>query len=474
MSVRRLVIAAAVNGTVLTFGVMVLPFVRFVYRNPSWHVAIETAAVLIGFLGALLLYGRFRRTNDLRDLAMVYVLGVLCFTNLFFAMLPSLLNVARGETFVVWTQATARSLAVAVLALAAFSSRPWSHRHALGGLSVVAASVMTLVLVAVVAALARPALPDPIGSIALTATASRPRIEGHPIFLGLQLAQTLLFIVAAVGFTKRAGRDGERAIVTWLAPACVLGAFSRFNYFLFPSLYTDYVHVGDVFRLGFYGCLLIGGVGELSWYWRNFARSQVMEARQAIARDLHDGVAQELVFITAQTRRLRDRPIERHDLDRLISAADRAVAEARRAIRALSFQREQSLAEALADLGEEIGQRTDVKVELDLEEVETTPLLREAVVRVVREALMNVVRHSSARVVKIELRDDDGPWVCVRDDGTGFDVEAARQRKRGFGLASMEERARAFGGTTRVSSARGVGTEVVIDLPRQAPSDGDW
>lgn len=471
MTPRKVVLVAAAFGGVVTTAVTFLPNLKFLYQSPSLHVAIETSAVLIGLMAALVIFGRFRQTGALTDLLIVYVLGVLAFTNLFFSAVPNLLGSGTDEIFLAWTQTTARLVATEVLAVAAFLGGSRFRASVVGGGAVVAASVLTLLLIAVLAVVATPLLPDPLGTAVTVEEGFRPRIAGHPVFLGLQLVQMALFAVAAVGFLRKAEVDAG-PIPTWIAAGAVLAAFSRLNYFLFPSRYTDYVYVGDLMRLGFYACLLVGGVREISSYWRRLSDAKVGEARRRLARGLHDGLAQELVFITAQTQRLLKKGAEPADLQRLASAADRAVAESRRAITALSTEREQSLEEAIEELGEETSRRVGVEIQLDLEPVRASSEIREALIRMVREALMNAVRHSSAQHVRIELREEDGTYVRVHDDGVGFDPDDEALRSKGFGLVSLAERARGLGGEATVSSEPGGGTDVVIHIPRDPASSG--
>ena len=113
-----------------------------------------------------------------------------------------------------------------------------------------------------------------------------------------------------------------------------------------------------------------------------------------------------------------------------------------------------------------------MEVALHLDPVDTSPEVREAMIRMVREALMNAVRHSSAQTIQVELRDRrEGPWARVRDEGIGFDLGDPDIKKKGFGLVSLSERAKALGGETKVNSAPGAGTEVIIFVPRK-PSSG--
>jgi len=88
--------------------------------------------------------------------------------------------------------------------------------------------------------------------------------------------------------------------------------------------------------------------------------------------------------------------------------------------------------------------------------------------RIAQEALTNVLRHAEARVVRVEVRTEDGQLrIKISDDGKGFDVEAMEQRahrETWFGLMGMRERAALVGGRVSINSCRD-GTTVEVALP---------
>jgi two-component system sensor histidine kinase UhpB len=102
------------------------------------------------------------------------------------------------------------------------------------------------------------------------------------------------------------------------------------------------------------------------------------------------------------------------------------------------------------------------------------PEVETACFRVAQEAVNNIVRHARARNVWLQLTVEGERLVLgVRDDGAGFDVEAAQRRAAlgaSLGVVSMAERAALAGGTLRIESAPGEGTSVLADFPlaRQA------
>jgi signal transduction histidine kinase len=97
------------------------------------------------------------------------------------------------------------------------------------------------------------------------------------------------------------------------------------------------------------------------------------------------------------------------------------------------------------------------------------PLIETECFRITQEALTNIIRHANARAVSIELTQEDGHLhLCVRDDGTGFDVKHAREaahRGASLGLLGMEERAVLAGGILEMDSCPGEGTRVDAWFP---------
>jgi len=92
--------------------------------------------------------------------------------------------------------------------------------------------------------------------------------------------------------------------------------------------------------------------------------------------------------------------------------------------------------------------------------------------RITQEAVTNAMRHASARTISIELRQaNDECHLRIRDDGIGFDVDAARLKASqgaSLGLISIQERARLAGGRSRVESKSGKGTTVEAWFPLQS------
>jgi signal transduction histidine kinase len=468
-------LAATAIGSVVTLVTLLSPAVHFAYQNPPLHVAFETGEALIASIVGLVLFGRYRETHLLRDLLLVYALVLLALTNVVFSVIPTVVLQDRPDITFAWAPAGIRLFAAGVLVASAFLVGERRERIRRPALAITAVAALTLQIVGGFVIALRSRLPEPLGDFVLPSESSEAFFQGHPVFMVMQATIMVLFGLAGYGFGRHAAMDKDESM-HWIAAACVLGAFARLHYMLFPSLYTDYVYTGDLLRLAFYVLLLVGGVREIQSFWEGRTASAVAQERQRFARDLHDGAAQELLFILAQTRRMLRGKGDREDLESLASAADRAVYESRRAINALSSGTTQTLDEAVKEAAIELGKRWGGDVETSLEIVSVSPEITEHVVRVTREAMTNAVKHASPTSIKVTLDASGtagGPEsivVIVEDDGAGFDLEGARSSKR-FGLTSMEERMQVLGGNITFTSRPGAGTTVRVEVPVPVPED---
>lgn len=207
-------------------------------------------------------------------------------------------------------------------------------------------------------------------------------------------------------------------------------------------------------------------------------RALAIEAeRQAIAREMHDGMAQVLAFVNTKAQAVElylgrgEVAVAREQMAELSAAARDVYADIRQGIGALRVQVVgKDLHTLLHEYARDFADATSVAVEVDWPDGETARLLSPEVevhlFRIVQEALANVRRHSGARRVSIAVAVDGGQIdIAVRDDGHGFDPRAERDGRPRFGLQTMAERARALGGHLDVESAPEQGTQVRARVP---------
>jgi len=325
--------AAAVLTTVLVFTPL-----RFAYRSAELRVLLETAQAVIAALVALLLYGRHRRSVLWGDLLAAYALFIFGITNLFFALLPALAEPTAGGTldrFNTWAPLVARTVGAVALATAALAPGRWSRLRR-PGLAVAGALAGTVGSTAAVVLAVVHRLP-PVIEAGLATGGERPDLDAPRLLLAAQLVLLGTFALAAAGFARQARQDAN-PLVTALACGCVLAAFARLNFFLYPSIYTDVVHVGDVLRLLFFLVLLVGAGAEIAGYWRVEADAAAVRERQRLARELHDGLAQALSFIRSHTASMARGASHPGVVPLVADAAERAMAEVHEGRAVLSME----------------------------------------------------------------------------------------------------------------------------------------
>lgn len=455
---------AMVAGAGLTLVVAGLPFARFAYDNAALHLALETAEGLIAALLAYLMVKRYRATACLQHVILAWVFFVLAFVNLVMSAGPLVAERERHGGWLTWATVAARLIASVGMFAGASAGRHQAppRRSVLYG--VIGTTLAAALAVSLTATAAASWLADPVNPFLALEHHRRRWAVGHPLVLGVQLVVLGLYSAAAVRFTRQGQEQGDE-LLRWLGAGAALSAFARLNYFLFPSLYSNFVYTGDLLRLGSYAFFLIGAAREIDAYWCDQTRVAAVEERRKLARDLHDGLAQELAFIRSQTAAMAAGMALPGMTQHLSDAAERALIESRIAVDTLSGDAEaEPLPDALARAAEDVAGRAGVIVEVEAADCcPISPGAREALVRVTREAATNAVRHGEASRVALRLAAEDGRLrLTVVDDGRGFDPATAR---RGYGLRSMRERVEGVDGQLRVRSAPREGTVVEVEVP---------
>jgi signal transduction histidine kinase len=199
--------------------------------------------------------------------------------------------------------------------------------------------------------------------------------------------------------------------------------------------------------------------------------------RRRISRELHDEAGQSLLCIRLQLELLEQAlpESEREWRDKLGDARDlteRTILEMRRLISALSpaVLEQLGLGAALRQLINRFQRLHSCRVKLQLAKMGALPQQTEVIAyRLVQECFNNIGKHAGATLVNISLASADGFLkLIVEDNGVGFQVEAAFQKRESFGLAGMRERVALLGGAFQVESRTEgpkTGTKISIELP---------
>jgi signal transduction histidine kinase len=200
-------------------------------------------------------------------------------------------------------------------------------------------------------------------------------------------------------------------------------------------------------------------------------RLAVLEDRERIARELHDGAIQALfaagMNLQGTAMLARDPEIDRR-LQDVVGELDRVIRDLRNYIFGLrpGLLADRQLDTALRQLAGELERRSGVTTVVEVDEQVASELAPKAadVVQLVREALSNVSRHAGAATCRVSLRrDGDHAVLEVDDDGRGFDPGRVR---RGQGLGNLQARAASLGGVAADRSDPVDGTTVTVHVPR--------
>jgi signal transduction histidine kinase len=236
---------------------------------------------------------------------------------------------------------------------------------------------------------------------------------------------------------------------------CVLAGFPRWN----PEISSEAHVLADDFAVRLDTAVLFDEIRLIA----------ADEERNRIARDMHDGVAQEIValgYVVDEIESVSSEPETLQLAANLRNEITRVVTELRYSI----FDLRQDLAErdlttALTDYVQELSRETDLRVHLVLDnKVARLPARAQSeLMRIAQEAIGNVRRHARATHLWVSLLADDGDVrLEVADDGIGN----ATPRDRHWGLTTMQERARGIGAELCIEPRPGGGTIVRLVTPR--------
>ncbi len=253
----------------------------------------------------------------------------------------------------------------------------------------------------------------------------------------------------------------------WVAIGLLFAGFAELLWAQYPTGHPGQVSVADALRLAFFLALLFGVEAEAGGTMRRMRLANAeltrlrdveveraaLEERARLARELHDGLAQDLWLAKLRAGELAAMddlpPAAVRAVAATESAIDDGLAEARGAVHALRIAAVPAggfrslLRQTADDFEDRYGIRTEFAAQGESADVPTRT--QAEVLRIVQEALTNVRRHADATVVRMRLS-VDGAWLelHVDDNGRGFDV--SHGGSEWYGLASMGERAALVGG----------------------------
>lgn len=208
----------------------------------------------------------------------------------------------------------------------------------------------------------------------------------------------------------------------------------------------------------------------------NTHRLAVLEERERIGMDLHDGIIQAIygvgLSLEGAMHSIEESPTDakeriRHSIDGL----NQAIRDLRAYILDLRPRQmgNDGLMSGLRRLATEFRANSLTEIVLigpDSELIDLLPSQALALFHICQEALANAAKHAKAKKVEISLwSTDDRVLMEIHDNGLGFDMET-KDLNIGHGLANMQTRAQTAGGDVDISSVPGEGTTILAWVPR--------
>jgi signal transduction histidine kinase len=217
-------------------------------------------------------------------------------------------------------------------------------------------------------------------------------------------------------------------------------------------------------------------------------RLAIVEERERIGRDLHDGIIQSIYAVGLSLEDvpdlMEDEPdVARARVERAIDSLDQSIRDIRNFIFGLrpELLEQAGLIGGLAALADEFRVNSMVDVDIETDEAFETDLPLEQVsqlLSIAREALSNVARHSKATRGSVRVESRGGAVrLIVSDNGVGFDPDQPRGPSH-QGMVNMRDRAAAIGGEIAIESERGHGTRIIVEVNHgpqgsESPHRGD-
>ncbi|HLX33941.1 MAG TPA: sensor histidine kinase [Candidatus Limnocylindrales bacterium] len=294
-----------------------------------------------------------------------------------------------------------------------------------------------------------------------------------------------LFYLRGAQLYREIYRQRGRQYAGYMSIGLVVAAFSQLHWAILPGIYVGVVTADDLLRATFSVILLLGidaqsrsdvralrlANARLHALRSADAERAALEASARLAREVHDGLSQDLwlaKLTQARLAKVPDLPDDARVLNNDIGdAVDRALGGARAVLATMRTGSDgPTVGESLERAVEDFGERSGIKVEFSSSG--TTPALpsRTAaeLLRIVQEALTNVRKHADATVVRVTATWGRSAFeVLVADNGRGFDPGSIDGST--YGIRGMRERAGIIGGEVEVESRPRDGTRIRLRVP---------
>lgn len=264
---------------------------------------------------------------------------------------------------------------------------------------------------------------------------------------------------------SHARADGPTLVVPLLAGGRVFGVLAVANHAGEPPFGPEQQQLVELFAAQASVAVEYTRVRE------ELGQVAILEDRERIGRELHDGVIQSLFAVGMNlqaTAIAADRPEVSDRIENAVTEIDNAIRDLRNYIFGLrpGLLADRRLDQAIRRLVEDAAEESAMAVvsEVDPHLAARLAPIAGDIVQLVREALSNAARHAGPGTCRVTLAEEAG-WALLEivDDGRGFDTGAPGAG--GQGLPNLRDRTASLGGSMKVDSIPGQGTAVRIRLP---------
>lgn len=212
--------------------------------------------------------------------------------------------------------------------------------------------------------------------------------------------------------------------------------------------------------------------------YNQLGQMAVLEERQRLSREFHDGLAQTLGFLNLQAQHIEamleneEIPAAREEIQALRKHVRAAYVDVREAIDGLRLSLDDpgQLAARLREYTLEFARQFNIETEFQAipENLSTSPEIALQLLRITQESLTNVRKHARASQAKVSLQANEATIeLNITDNGHGFPPNGfGDPAHRSHGLIMMRERAEGLGGTFSVATSPGQGTHISVTVPK--------
>lgn len=202
-------------------------------------------------------------------------------------------------------------------------------------------------------------------------------------------------------------------------------------------------------------------------------RLTLLEERQRIGMELHDGIIQSLYAVGMQLDLLRtaNHQIPSGEIKPVMDMLNTIIEDIRSYILDLNTRGEhqKTIRQSIEEIVGRLHVTQSVAIEINAPDTYPpfTPTAFESVCAIINEVLSNALRHANATKINIAVREEHHEFIImIEDNGSGFDLETL-QGHSGLGLHNIKQRVRLQGGTVEIQTQLGQGTGIYVNIPVQ-------